>query len=225
MCRRFRNFLKNVCWNTLLQCSLLNKVHNWVQGFPILIQLNIKTRRFWGGWETRHLPPSLSIFSSWSHSFPGLWYVLFSKDVPPLPPQRFLPAGAQTVPPHRICIGFVMWDSPGAWWLIKASQRHLECFLLPCHVPLLAILCLLKPHPPLKNTFPLVLFQSAVWSNLVPTCYCMLLSFLRMTLLNTMHRMSHRNSRPLTLLDTPSTQTITNYAAHKWLLIFRICYK
>lgn len=32
-------------------------------------------------------------------------------------------------------------------------------------IALLVILCLLKPHPPLKKIFPLVLFQFAMWSK------------------------------------------------------------
>ena len=38
-------------------------------------------------------------------------------------------------------------------------------FLSFLYVALLVILCLLKPHPPLKKAFPLVLFQFVVWSK------------------------------------------------------------
>lgn len=63
-------------------------------------------------------------------------------------------------PTSQVCI--VVCHRAG---LIKVSLRHLECFSPSLGVPLLLILCLLKPHPPLNKTFPLVLFQFAVWSK------------------------------------------------------------
>lgn len=53
----------------------------------------------------------------------------------------------------------------GHSWRVVIDQGISKVLGMPftsLHVPLLAVFCLLKPHPPLKNTFPLVLFRFAV---------------------------------------------------------------
>lgn len=113
-----------------------------------------------------------------------------SQDFPPVPPQGFLRAWAES------------WST--SWNLHKLGKvglsggsggsQVLRVSSLP--ITLLVILCLLKPHPPLK-IFPLVLFQFAMWSKCWAKALFHVTFIFENDFVTNNARMSHSNSRSL----------------------------
>lgn len=143
-----------------LQCTLFHGAHDWVHPSPVIIQLNIKIRNFWrkkkkaSQFSPQDIGPLCSAYSVPKASS----FLVTGTSFPPKISHCCL---------HRDCVPEQTGGPTSRAWAgsIKASHRHLECLSPSLHVPFLVILCLLKPHPPLKKAFPLVFFQIAMWSK------------------------------------------------------------